>query len=378
MFKERGKKEGTEKNQKSGKNGRWLRIAAVSLVCLILAGVSITVYSKYYKTGYNKGVAGAAGFYFASNYMAELEKEDQDITNVEELSKDLSRVSIKASDSAWTSNSNPGEAVRGTCVISVNINNYINPLFYNDGGLNVSYTVEFILLNEPEKVKYGIRQGTTGAYQTLGKAVTAYTGELEGGKQFSDTYQIQVEIEDVMDYTPARILALAYPTAPSYVQKTGKIAGIITAEYTASKLEITEQKFTIEEELEDLEKNGGKWKEALKEYSGLEYLVRTTGGSSTKQMKLKWEPKMVALDLNNEYRLALQEKYKGDSTGLSAYLNEAEGWMIVDILPYSSSRFRFYEVPGDGTADMGFEAQVDGLENLDAFKNSVTATIIDE
>ena len=46
------------------------RIMAAVLAVLVLAGLTGTVYSKYYKTGYNKGMAIASGFYFSSDYMA--------------------------------------------------------------------------------------------------------------------------------------------------------------------------------------------------------------------------------------------------------------------------------------------------------------------
>lgn len=386
MLKKREKKEKSERKQNMGESRRWLRAAVVSVACVILFGVSINVYSKYYKTGHNKGVSVASGFYFASNFMAELEGADQkNVAHVTDLTKIIDRLHVRASDSRWNSPSESGGKLMTSSTVSVKINNFSNQLLYNDKELNVEYAVEFILLEEPEaknvtyQIKKAVGEGAADTYQPLGAAtpVTYTGGRLEGGKLSTETYDIMVTISDLSDYTPARILALAYPTKPSYVEENRKIAGIIMADYTESELTITDQGFTIEKELEKAP--GDSWKTMLLAESGLVYQIRTTGSYTgdgetgvKKKLKLTWKPDMYLLDNENTYKKELKNKYSGDE--LAEYLNEKEGWMKVDILPYSSITFRFYEVPGDGSAE-GFEKKVNAMQNLNEFKASVKAEI---
>lgn len=388
MLKKRGKEEQSEQKQNMGRGGRWLRIAAVSFVCVILAGVSFTVYSKYYKTGHNKGVSVASGFYFASDFMTELEKEDQVVKQVADLKTMTDRLHVTASGSQWSTLNNGSTS----STVHVHINNFSNQLLYNDMGLNVEYTVEFLLMDEPLNVTCQIKKAVgegAGNYQPLGtlSAVTYTGGKLMGGTHSTETYDIEVTITDLSNYTPVKILALAYPTEPSYVKENRKIAGIITADYVESELRITDQGFTIETELEKAE--GDSWKTMLLAESGLEYQIRTTGSYTgdgeagmKKKLVLTWNSNMYLLDDMDKYKRELKEKYKDDPVVLAEYLNEGDadghGWMKVDILPYSSIKFRFYEVPDSGNADkkVGFEnAVVNDLSDLDAFKATVHAEI---
>ena len=83
--------------------------------CLVLAGASLTVYSKYYKTRYEKGMAIASGFYFSSNYMYEDEGLN-DIEDIEELTKRnggklvhedlLNRLMVAVSNKPWAAGNN--------------------------------------------------------------------------------------------------------------------------------------------------------------------------------------------------------------------------------------------------------------------------------
>ncbi len=83
--------------------------------CLVLAGASLTVYSKYYKTRYEKGMAIASGFYFSSNYMYE-EEGLNDIEDIEELTKRnggklvhedlLNRLMVAVSNKPWAAGNN--------------------------------------------------------------------------------------------------------------------------------------------------------------------------------------------------------------------------------------------------------------------------------
>lgn len=367
---------------KLGKKSRGLRVAAALLACLILAGTSFVVYSKYYKTGYNKGMAVASGFYFSSNYMTELDLEQagvKEIQSIEELQAQtdlLNSLYVKAADTPW--NTEPNGSTVSTTIL-LDIDNYSNQILYNDEDLDISYQVEFILLDEPSGVTYQIAKGTEGQYQPLTQnPKVVFTGDLEGGKLSWDTYRIRVAIADINRYTPARILALAYPTSPSYVKNTRKIAGIITGDYQASEIEITEQGFTIEKELEE----AGDWKKAASEESALVYQIRTTGnyfgdGESgyRQKIKLTWDPEMYKLNKYDKYRLELEKKYEGSPDELKQYLDEEQGFMIVEILPYSSIKFVFYKA-ADGTT--GFDQKLQTFSDLEAFKQTVQAEKIDD
>lgn len=364
------------------------RIIIVISACLLLAAVSYNVYSKYYKTGYNKGVSVASGFYFSSNYMTELDLEDEgtrEIDSIEDLEAQpeiIDSLYIKASDGAWNTVGNGANSL-----ILLYVMNYANHLLFNDTDLNVAYTIEFKLLEQPQGITYQVKKGTgaEGTYQTLtNTGKVTFTGKLEGGRLSENTYQFRVDITDVKKYTPARILALAYPTDPSYVKNTKKIAGIITAEYQASEMDITEQGFTIDIGKDNNLDNAADWQERVKEESALVYQIRTTGnyygdGESGQRQKIKltWNPKMYKLNKYDPYRVELEEKYKDSPADLAKYLDEEQGFMIVEILPYSSIKFVFYKTYEEKEADgvvtvKGFDSELENL-SLEQFRETIHA-----
>lgn len=358
-----------EKSEKQKKNNKIPRIVIAAAAGLLLLGVSFTVYAKYYKTGYNKGIAIASGFYFSSNYMTELDLEDENakqIGSIEELKNQpdlLIRIPVRASNSGWNNNGSSFDTS-----FLVDVDNYDNQLLYNDVDLNLSYTVEFILLDAPEGVTYQVCKGSdTSGYVTFDENQKAsFQGKLEGGKLSFDTYQFQVSISNLDDYKTAGILALAYPTDPAYVQGTKKIAGIITADYREVEMEITRQGFTIESSLTDTN-----WREAVKAESAYVYQVKTTGnysadmlGGQKQKIKVTWNPKLYKLHRYDQYRLELEEKYSGAE--LQNYFNEDQGFMIVETLPYSSIQFTFFKKDG-------FDTELGKISDLEGFKNSVHA-----
>lgn len=326
-----------KKKKRYKKLNKRFQIAAIALACIILAGVSFTVYSKYYKTDNNKGIAIASGFYFSSNYMTELNSEDEavaetirNIKNIDELVKQpeiIKLLSVKASDKVWTS---------GTYSFGININNYTNQLLYNDIELDMSYNIEFLLLDEPLGAGYYVRKGDTGDFKEINKVNKAeFTGDLKGGQISSDRYQLEVRVSDWNMYNTARILVLAYPTSPSYLTKTGKLAGIITANYREGNVTITNQGFTIEDSLSESD-----WQGKVKEVSALEYQVRTTGGyingnqaSQTQMIKITWNPEMYVLNQYDKYREPEQE----------SIIDEEKGEMIIKTNPYSMIKFVFFK-----------------------------------
>lgn len=339
--------------------------AAVIFGCLILGSllvfISFTVYSKYYKTGYNKGMATASGFYFSSNYLVDAELSE--IKTIEELAARtdlLDSLPVTANNTVWS-----GDSFH----FSVDIRNYTNQLLYNDIDLNVSYQVEFLLIEEPQGAGYEVRKGTAGSYKPLTKTASAaekavFEGTLEGGRLTVESYDLKVTLQGASGdaYVPAKILMLAYPTAPSYLVDTKKIAGIITADYNQKEMEITEQSFTVD-------KDGftdSTWKDIAKKESALVYQIKTTGnysgGSSDnikRKIKVSWNPGMYELNQN--------DKYKNDA---DTVYDEAGGTMIIETMPYASIKFVFFK-------KTEFDAKLDGGMSLEEFRKTVTAEIID-
>lgn len=337
----------------SGKRGR--KIATIGLVCLLAGMLSFTVYSKYYKTGYNKGMAIASGFYFSSDYMKDTGM--QDIDSMDELLENdevIALLPITANDKTWSST---------TFQFPIDVCNYTNQLLYNDKDLNVSYTVEFALLDAPQGAIYSVRKGTEGEYQALNKSGNSiqkaiFTGNLQGGKLSWDTYDLKITLSGGVDYVPSRILMMAYPTAPEYLVNTKKIAGIVTADYNQRAMEITEQGFVIEE---NTSFNDTTWRDMVKKESALVYQIKTTGNYSEngtnnlrQRIEIQWDPALYELNMNDRYR--------NESTTV---IDESAGTMTIETMPYASIKFVFFKKEN-------FDTNINSM-TLDEFKASVQA-----
>lgn len=340
--------------------------------CLVLAGASLTVYSKYYKTRYEKGMAIASGFYFSSNYMYE-EEGLNDIEDIEELTKRnggklvhedlLNRLMVAVSNKPWAAGNN--------YTFDVEVRNHINQLLYNDKDLNVAYVIEFILLDEPGGADYSVGKTIngvdTGNYIPLNSGNTikkaSFRGTLEGGLLTWENYVLRVSLgsgQTADSYQPARVLLMAYPVEPVFLEDTKKIAGIIRAEYNITEMEITDQKFTIEDELKE-----DSWQERVKKESALVYQLKTTGNyfaqetdNMLQKIRIKWNPNMFSLDKNDRYL------NHAEGTRLVEY-DEAGGTMVIETAPYSSIKFVFFKKED-------FDTEIQNM-TLDEFKNTIQA-----
>lgn len=317
------------------------------LACVFLAGASITVYSKYYKTGYNQGMAIASGFYFSSNYMY----EEEAINNytIEELAQsqdgklvheDLINKLISAvSKEAWNGDS---------YTFTIEVRNYANSLLFNDEELNVSYQVEFALLDADAGAAYKVKDPDTGAYTSItndgnGNLTTAsFRGELKGGKLSEDEYELQVTRPQTGEYTPARILIMAYPVGDAFSQNPRKIAGIVKAEYSQQEMKIIEQKFTIDKDNELMEST---WRERVKKESAFTYQIKTSGGfyvegddNMLQEIKIKWDPEVFALNENDKY---IKEGAHVEYDSVNKKMI-----MTIETAPYSSIKFVFFKKEG--------------------------------
>lgn len=334
-----------EKWKKWGMKGG-KKAVLIFMGCLIFAGMSLIVYSKYYKTRYEKGMAIASGFYFSSNYMYE-EEGLTDIADIEELTKRnggklvheelVNRLMVAVNKQLW------GDS---NCLFNIEVRNYANQLLYNDTDLDISYTVEFVLLDAPAGAVYEIRKGNEGDYVRLendgkGKIIKAgFEEELEGGELSWDDYELKVSIDSSqgIDYQPSRVLLMAYPTSPDYIKDTKKIAGIIMADYNQRKMEITDQKLTIEDESDW---NEADWKERLKAESAFVYQLKTTGnyyaqGNNNMKQKIRiiWDAELFELSRNDKYR---------EENDANIEYKDGKGIMTIETMPYSSIKFVFFK-----------------------------------
>lgn len=366
MQKEKPKKK--RRVKKTEKGNRKVYLIAGLMACLLLVGVSITVYSKYYRTGYNQGMAIASGFYFSSSYMyeeeglsgisiKELARRKSDGTLVhEEL---VNRLISSVSNEAWNDDN---------YTFHIDVRNYANQLLYNDKDLNISYKVEFILLDAgTTNGTYGVRKGKSGNYTEITNVKeVSFEGTLAGGQPLEDDYELRVTLPKDTAYVPARVLIMAYPKGIAFVQNPLKIAGIVRADYNQAEMQIIDQKFTIEDELNKL--SGDEWKNRVIEESAFVYQLKTTGGyyvegndNMMQTIKIQWDPNMFALNRNDRYMTAKGTQY-----------NASKGEMIIKTVPYSSIKFVFFKKEGfDGVVN-------DNNMTLDEFTKAVKVSIIKE
>ena len=228
-----------KKKERAGKLNKEIRIVLAVMTCLIFACTSIVVYSKYYKTGYNKGMAVASGFYFGSNYMESA--DDIKGLTMEEIARDYrDSILVSANRNSWNSS---------TYVFDVELRNYDSQLLYNDIDLDVEYQVHFMLLDEPQGASYNVSYGTqTKNLQWSGGkgTVVSFQGTLPGGTLKADKYALSVSVTDEAAYTPASILMMAYPVGPDYLLNAKCIAGIVKANYEEREFKIeSESGFTV-------------------------------------------------------------------------------------------------------------------------------------
>lgn len=368
------------KKENGKKLNKRFRIVIAVLACVILAGVSITVYSKYYKTGYNKGMSIASGFYFSSNYMATLDDVDKDYTDDQALMEYIA--ANFAEDAIITSTNDDPWSGENSYAFHVRIRNYDNFLLYNDIDLNVDYRVNFMLLENPQGAAYSVSD-LVGANKTSlewknGKGtVVSFTGRLPGGASKFDEYQLEVARPgDGSEYIPARVLMVAYPVGPSYLTGTKCIAGIISARYKEREFNIEKQGFTIAETA-DYEAN---WKKAVEKEAGFEYQLITSGSFSSsdpmtarKKIKLKWNSKMFQINANDEYYLKTQDPDNPEGTYKISTVPDANGiyWgeMEIEISSYYSVKFVFFR-------NTGFVQGLAGMTDKEAFEKSVYAEVV--
>lgn len=336
------------------------RILIAIIAVLILAGASFSVYAKYYKTGYNKGMAIASGFYFSSNYMAV--HEDIKGLSMEEIAASH-RNTIIASVDDWHG--------RDTHFVTVEVRNYDSQLLYNDEDLNVEYQVNFMLLDEPAGASYSVKYGSDTKVLgfNAGKGtVASFTGTLPGGGLSANGYELRVTKTGSTAYVPSDILMVAYPTGPDYLVGTRCIAGILRFDYVEKEFKIEDSGFAIRKTWDS-----ANWKQDVDKESGFIYELITSGnytGSETtatkKKIQLKWDASMFKINANDKYYLLV--------AGTPAYYQTIENGityqvMEIEVLPYASLKFVFFR-------NDDFETKVSAMAGSAEFEKTVQVKVL--
>lgn len=385
-------------------------IVVTVLACLAVVGVSFTVYSKYYKTGFNKGMATASGFYFNSNLMASVDGlnvlSEEDVHNIPD--DVLESVIISSNPTAWQ-----GEKPLD---FTVEVRNYDNQLLYNDKDLDVEYEILFMLMDKPVRADYLVQPDGSAEdpikmqYEDEdgNRAVYRFRGTLPGGQTNEDIYKVIVDPKaGDGDYEPISVLMVAYPIGPEYLRGTKSIAGKLQAIYQEKEFSIEKANFTICEREEYLSTESLKeWaEEVIFKESGFVYQIYTSGNFSgnglaaRKRIQLIWREDMYKINHYDSYYQALLkdaeegkinfedrfykanilededgniiEDENGNIIGIEA--NENGKWRVmeIDILPYASLKFTFFRKDG-------FEDAFKDAENRDVFEKSVRVRLPDE
>ena len=377
-------------------------IAVTVLACLIVVGVSFTVYSKYYKTNYNKGMATASGFYFNSNYMASVAELRGMTPMTEEEMRDidqdiLNSVIISTNNGSWT---------EGVCTFNVQIRNYDNQLLYNDKDLNVKYQVNFMLLGAPEGARYSVArddQRISLEWNDGQPNVVSFDGELAGGKLSIDSYQLEItptsgsSSDD--EYKSTDVLMVAYPTGPDFLEDTKVIAGILRANYEEGEFGLNGSKFLVCDKRDYQNASDDEKKAVILGESAYVFQLYTSGtfsGSGTatrKTIKVMWRKDMYKINDFDPYYQPIKEELKKDGVTSNDKYYEFNGdvedkngnvikdknganptWQVmeIDILPYSSLKFTFFR------ADTFEDVVNDPTFTVPHFESSVIVELADE
>ena len=393
-------------------------IAVTVLVCLILVGVSYTVYAKYYKTGFNKGMSTASGFYFNSNLMASV--PELDVASEEDLyiipNDILESIIVSSNPTAWAG----GDV---DYPFDVEVRNFDNQLLYNDKDLNVEYAVYFVLLDKPTEGSTYFVTPEGGTAEELKwddendrGVVKSFTEGtlLPGGRTSWDTYRVSIGTTATDIYVPSRVLMVAYPTGPDYLQGTKSIAGMVKAEVQERKFVIEKQGFTICERADYLTTAFDDWKtDVILNESGFVYHVYTSGNFSgngsaaRKRIQLVWRRDMFKINYYDTYYQELMalkdsepdfdisERYYAASAdveydekdkiiNISNITKAADDdvdakWQVmeIDVLPYASLKFTFFRNDGD-EKNPGFVDAIEKSKDRDVFENSAFVRLLDE
>ncbi|MBQ8079300.1 MAG: hypothetical protein IJ236_05045, partial [Oscillospiraceae bacterium] len=326
--------------------------------CAVLAVLALSggiVFAKYYSVNFREGISVASGLYFDSDKMETVTGTTVDLEYIKENEADA--LPINVNTSKWTGGADT--------IFDIEVRNYENHLLYNDANLDVEYAIRFVLLDVPTGANYYIRKMENGEeWQTLYEenadgtvAVPTdtngigFTGALPGGTLSQDTYRLMIQMVDPERYeagSQARVLAVAYPTAPDYVKnddnQQNRLLGIFQGVYSEISLSVESAAFQVQSE-SDYETN---WQERVNDLSGLLYNIKTKGDVVTDdssisikpQVIIRWRGEYLKISEYDEYYLAAK---LDDPAGIGTYTDGAWTCMKVSAMPYTSIDVTFYK-----------------------------------
>lgn len=378
-----------KKTTTRSRNNKKLLIISVLIAVFAMAGMGFGItYARYYAIQYRQGISVASGLYFSSNMLSKIPGQTTDIGAIND-----GTLQTIVNSSRWAG---------GTTSFDISIRNYDSNLLYNDSNLNIEYEIWFMLLDTPQGASYSVTppqgqaytvdlpDGSTNTVTTPNGESVALTSTLKftkrtlvGGTLSSDTFKLNLKMDDSNNYNKAKVMVVAYPTAPDYVvneqNQEQRLVGVFQGVFTDVELKVDKAEFLVQGESDY---NSSTWKNKVKDLSGLIYNVKTIGDvvpsdTSSNQTKpqaiIKWNTQYLTLskyDAYYEYALkkndeiasgpdlTLPKWYWEDPSNNAAYLR-------VEVMPYSSLEVTFYKTPlfmtefnNDSMTQDNFEALV--------------------
>lgn len=307
------------------------------------------IIAKYYTRQNNKGVAVASGLYFNSDKLKKIPgavnpiiKADSQIAAIDNITDDeISKIMISTNTASWSS---------GSVELPLKIQNYDSNILFNDSGLDISYRIEFKLLDEPIGATYEIIGKNNISNDLIQKNSTCqYEGKLVGGSLQADSYQLKITLSDKDAYKAARVLVLAYPVSPDYLvnneNQQFRLLGVFEGHTNEMKLEIESAAFLVEK---DIYEDSTNLKSVLNNSVAYIYNIKTTGdmvqntSSATKrEIVVKWRSEYLSLDQYNEY---YKEAMK-NSVSFGNEIIDGNEWKYIKIkvLPYANMNLTFFK-----------------------------------
>ena len=346
-------------------------LTVLSVFVVLLIWQSIDIVAKYYAAKNNKGVAVASGLYFNSDKLNK--KQGSTENGINSIKNDeIEGLAITTNTASWSS---------GSVELPLKIQNYDSNILFNDSGLDITYQIEFKLLDEPVGATYSVidKDGTVMSALVQKGATFSSNGTLKGGTLNADIYKIRITLEDanIETYKPARILVLAYPKAPDYLvnesEQQYRLLGVFEGHLNEMELEIDTAAFLIEKEF-----NGDNWKKIVEDSAAYIYNIKTKGDivqdtstAAKREIEVKWRSEYLSIDQYSEYLVGMQIKSKKDENENSwSYIN-------IEVLPYASINLTFYKNEKFIKA-LETEDDSNKIDSVEAFQNLVQVSIITE
>ena len=343
-------------------------LTVLSVFVALLIWQSIDIVAKYYAAKNNKGVAVASGLYFNSDKLNK--EEGSTINGIEAITEDeISNLAVTTNTASWSN---------GSVTLPIKIQNYDSNILFNDSGLDISYQIEFKLLDVPVGATYSVIDKTDTTEHPLASKGTTYssTGILKGGTLNADTYKIKITLNEgttIDDYSQARVLVLAYPVAPDYLVNEEKqqyrLLGVFVGNPNVLELDIDSAAFLIEEEFNTESNN---WKEIVEDSAAYIYNIKTKGeivqDTSTvakREIKVRWCSEYLSIDEYSEY-LGTQSIQTEEIRGTNW------SYIYIEVLPYTNINLTFYK----NQAFMN--ALNDAINSAQAFHDLVNVSVVTE